>query len=204
MQTHTDATDDAQRTPPTMTRRRFNAVAVAALLGAVGIGAARGGATSAAGAATTTTAGAATAATAGKAATKRTIASTATAAKAFMKTLSAEQRKQLVYDYEDETKTTKWSNFPVTFVARAGVNLNDLTAKQQAAAALSLSQPAVSQLADPGRQLRRHDARHRRRTSPPRSSQLRALDPEERPHKLAEHLIAFDRAARARTATTPA
>ena len=56
------------------------------------------------------------------------------AATAFMKTLSAAQRKQLIYDYADETKTTSWSNFPVTFVARAGLNLKDLTSKQRAAA----------------------------------------------------------------------
>lgn len=33
-----------------------------------------------------------------------------------------------------DRKTTSWSNFPVTFVNRAGLNLNDLTAEQQAAA----------------------------------------------------------------------
>jgi hypothetical protein len=40
----------------------------------------------------------------------------------------------VLYDYEDETKTTSWSNFPVTFVERAGLDLTDLTEEQQAAA----------------------------------------------------------------------
>lgn len=39
-----------------------------------------------------------------------------------------------MYDYDDDTKTTSWSNFPVTFVERAGLNLADLTEEQQAAA----------------------------------------------------------------------
>ncbi|GAA3712164.1 DUF3500 domain-containing protein [Zhihengliuella alba] len=66
--------------------------------------------------------------------TARTIADTASAAEAFMQTLSDEQREQLLHAYDDETKTTSWSNFPVTFVERAGLNLADLTEEQQAAA----------------------------------------------------------------------
>jgi hypothetical protein len=38
------------------------------------------------------------------------------------------------YVYDDVTKTTSWSNFPVTFVERAGLNLTDLTEEQQTAA----------------------------------------------------------------------
>lgn len=66
--------------------------------------------------------------------TAQTIADTAAAAEAFMATLSAEQIEQLTYAYDDETKSTSWSNFPVTFVERAGLNLTDLTEVQQAAA----------------------------------------------------------------------
>lgn len=40
----------------------------------------------------------------------------------------------MLYGYDDETKSTSWSNFPVTFVQRAGINLHDLTEEQQAAA----------------------------------------------------------------------
>ena len=66
--------------------------------------------------------------------TSETIADVSEAASAFLATLSDEQRETILYDYDDETKTTSWSNFPVTFVERAGPNLNDLTSDQRAAA----------------------------------------------------------------------
>lgn len=73
-------------------------------------------------------------ATASGSTTASTISETAEAAQAFLDTLTDEQKQQVVYDYDDETKTTSWSNFPVTFVDRAGVNLTDLSDEQQAAA----------------------------------------------------------------------
>jgi hypothetical protein len=66
--------------------------------------------------------------------TAGTIAGTAEAARAFLATLTVEQQEQILYSYDDSTKTTSWSNFPVTFVERAGINLTDLTEEQQAAA----------------------------------------------------------------------
>jgi hypothetical protein len=66
--------------------------------------------------------------------TAGTITSTAAAAEAFLATLSDEQVAAVTSAYDDETKTTSWSNFPVTFVERAGLNLTDLTAEQQTAA----------------------------------------------------------------------
>lgn len=66
--------------------------------------------------------------------TAQTISDTTAAAEAFLATLTDEQRDTVLYDYDDETKTTSWSNFPVTFVQRAGLNLTDLTEEQQAAA----------------------------------------------------------------------
>ncbi|MCC3292147.1 DUF3500 domain-containing protein [Arthrobacter sp. zg-Y1110] len=66
--------------------------------------------------------------------TEETISSTAAAADAFLATLSDEQRETVLYDYDDATKTTSWSNFPVTFVERAGLNLADLTDEQKTAA----------------------------------------------------------------------
>ncbi|WP_432542983.1 DUF3500 domain-containing protein [Kineococcus sp. SYSU DK002] len=66
--------------------------------------------------------------------TAGTISDTTAAAEAFLATLSDEQREAVLYDYDDETKTTSWSNFPVTFVERAGLNLTDLTEEQQTAA----------------------------------------------------------------------
>lgn len=72
--------------------------------------------------------------TADAATTAETISTTSDAAEAFLATLTDEQREAVLYDYDDETKTTSWSNFPVTFVERAGLNLADLTDEQQAAA----------------------------------------------------------------------
>lgn len=66
--------------------------------------------------------------------TAETVRDTAAAAAAFLATLSDEQAETVLYDYDDETKSTSWSNFPVTFVERAGLNLTDLTEEQQTAA----------------------------------------------------------------------
>ena len=66
--------------------------------------------------------------------TEQTITDTTAAIETFLATLSDEQRETVMYDYDDETKSTSWSNFPVTFVDRAGLNLADLTEEQQAAA----------------------------------------------------------------------
>ncbi|WP_397517864.1 DUF3500 domain-containing protein [Rhodococcus opacus] len=66
--------------------------------------------------------------------TVETIAATADAAEAFLQTLSEEQREQVTYSYDDETKSTSWSNFPVTIVDRAGLNLTDLSEEQHTAA----------------------------------------------------------------------
>lgn len=66
--------------------------------------------------------------------TSETVSATAEAAEAFLATLSEEQREQVLYSYDDETKTTSWSNFPITFVERAGLNISELTDEQQAAA----------------------------------------------------------------------
>lgn len=66
--------------------------------------------------------------------TSQTISSTSAAAQAFLATLSQEQREAVLYDYDDATKSTSWSNFPVTFVQRAGLNLSELTEEQRAAA----------------------------------------------------------------------
>lgn len=66
--------------------------------------------------------------------TARTVSDTAAAAEALLATLTDEQREAVLYDYDDETRTTSWSNFPVTFVERAGLNLTDLTEEQQTAA----------------------------------------------------------------------
>lgn len=66
--------------------------------------------------------------------TAEAITNTAEAAQAFLDTLSTEEQESVVYDYDAEEKSTGWSNFPVTFVERSGVNLTDLTEEQQEAA----------------------------------------------------------------------
>lgn len=69
-----------------------------------------------------------------KGTTSQTISDTAKAAEEFLSTLSDEQKEQVLYDYNDETKSTSWSNFPVTFVERSGIKLGDLGETQRAAA----------------------------------------------------------------------
>ncbi|WPF66176.1 MULTISPECIES: DUF3500 domain-containing protein [unclassified Corynebacterium] len=66
--------------------------------------------------------------------TQATVQATATAAQDFLNTLSEEQKATVVKDYADEDKSITWSNFPVTFVERAGINLKDLSEEQRAAA----------------------------------------------------------------------
>ena len=69
-----------------------------------------------------------------KGTTSQTISDTAKAAEEFLSTLSDEQKEQVLYDYNDETKSISWSNFPVTFVERSGIKLGDLGETQRAAA----------------------------------------------------------------------
>ena len=66
--------------------------------------------------------------------TAETITNTTEAVQAFLATLSEEQREAVSFDYDDETRTTSWSNFPITLVDRAGLNVADLTEEQQVAA----------------------------------------------------------------------
>jgi hypothetical protein len=127
-------------TTPTRTPkvRRYTALVSTVLLAAgVSLGACSAGADAETSTATTTassTSSASTESTSDATSTSETISSTATAAQEFLDTLSDEERETVLYDYDDETKTTSWSNFPVTFVDRAGLNLADLTEEQQTAA----------------------------------------------------------------------
>jgi len=124
-------------TSKTKTQRRLGAAAVMLISGLLLTGCAAGeqSAATASGTVTTTATTAASSADGADATTtSETISSTSAAAQAFLATLSDEQREAVLYDYDDETKTTSWSNFPVTFVERAGLNLNDLTDEQRAAA----------------------------------------------------------------------
>ena len=71
-------------------------------------------------------------------------AEVAAAAQAFLATLTEEQRETVLYDFDDEAKTTGWSNFPTNLVERNGLSLADLDAEQQAAA-LAVMEAALSE-----------------------------------------------------------
>ncbi len=137
-----------KHTPTTKRSRRQKLLLGSSLLLAVGItlagctatgtpsitGSSSGSSTTSA-SGTTTVAAASTKVTESDAATtEETVDNTTTAVEAFLATLSDEQVEAVTYDYDDETKTTSWSNFPVTFVQRAGLNIADLSEAQQIAA----------------------------------------------------------------------
>lgn len=63
-----------------------------------------------------------------------TIDATSAAIDTFLATLSEEQRAAVLLDYTDDTRTTAWSNFPLSFVERNGVALSELTDEQKEAA----------------------------------------------------------------------
>lgn len=124
------------RSPHRRARPVLTVTAGIALTAVALAGCATGVATSTSTPATSTsqTASSTTETTTSAATTAETISSTTAAATTFLATLSDAQRDTVVYAYDDESKTTSWSNFPVTFVQRAGLNLTDLTEEQQAAA----------------------------------------------------------------------
>lgn len=135
----TKTTAPAASTPTRSPRTKSVATRFAALVlaGTLTLGACASGETStgsSTSSGTTTSAAAAVTSTDDATTTAETIADTTAAVEAFLATLSDEQKEAVLYDYDDETKTTSWSNFPVTFVERAGLNLDDLTEEQQTAA----------------------------------------------------------------------
>lgn len=129
---HPDTDDrSARRAEPLITLAAGVVLVSVALTGcATTVSTATPAATSSSTTQSTTTATASTTATT----TAQTITDTAAAAEEFLATLTDEQREATLYAYDDETKTTSWSNFPVTFVERAGLNLADLTEEQKTAA----------------------------------------------------------------------
>ncbi|MGW0821070.1 DUF3500 domain-containing protein [Streptomyces sp. NPDC002845] len=77
---------------------------------------------------------------AGKANTAEVVA----AADTFLETLSDDEKDTALYDFDDDAKTTGWSNFPTTFVERNGIPLEDLDDDQKAAA-LKVMETALSE-----------------------------------------------------------
>ena len=56
------------------------------------------------------------------------------AANAFLGTLDAQQKKKVMYAFDDEEQRKRWSNLPTTMVPRGGIPLKDMNASQQGAA----------------------------------------------------------------------
>ena len=65
------------------------------------------------------------------------------AANAFLVTLSDDQRKKVVYAYDDDRERARWSNFPTGVVSRGGINLRQMSPPQREAA-MTLLRAALS------------------------------------------------------------
>ena len=61
------------------------------------------------------------------------------AANAFLSTLDQKQRQSVSFAFDDEQQRQRWSNFPISIVPRAGLNMGELTAAQRSAAMALLS-----------------------------------------------------------------
>jgi uncharacterized protein DUF3500 len=61
------------------------------------------------------------------------------AARAFLGALNEDQRRAVVYAFDDENQRVRWSNLPVGMVPRGGLSLEQMTAAQRAAAMTLLS-----------------------------------------------------------------
>ena len=65
------------------------------------------------------------------------------AANTFLKTLDDNQRKSVLFAFDDEQQRKRWSNFPISMVPRAGISLKEMNAVQ-ASAAMALVASALS------------------------------------------------------------
>jgi len=61
------------------------------------------------------------------------------AANEFLATLDAQQRRSVLFAYDDAEQRRRWSNLPVKAVRRAGVSMGELDAAQRSAALALLS-----------------------------------------------------------------
>jgi hypothetical protein len=62
-----------------------------------------------------------------------------TTANAFLSTLDAKQRQNVLFAFSDEKQRARWSNLPVAMVPRAGISLGEMTPAQRSAAMALLS-----------------------------------------------------------------
>jgi hypothetical protein len=65
------------------------------------------------------------------------------AANAFLSTLDEKQRRNVLFAFDDEKQRARWSNFPVSFVPRAGISLKEMNTAQRSAA-IALVSSALS------------------------------------------------------------
>jgi Protein of unknown function (DUF3500) len=65
------------------------------------------------------------------------------AANTFLSRLDENQRKSILFAFDDEKQRARWSNLPTSFVPRAGVSLKEMNTAQRAAA-LALVASALS------------------------------------------------------------
>jgi hypothetical protein len=65
------------------------------------------------------------------------------AANKFLATLSEQQRKSVLYAFDDDEQRARWSNFPTGFVPRGGISLKEMNATQRSAA-MALVSSALS------------------------------------------------------------
>jgi hypothetical protein len=65
------------------------------------------------------------------------------AANAFLSTLNQQQRQSMLFAFDDEQQRARWSNFPTSFVRRAGLSMGELNPMQRSAA-LALVSSALS------------------------------------------------------------
>ena len=70
------------------------------------------------------------------------------AANTFLSTLNEKQRQGVVFAFDDEKQRANWSNFPTSFVPRAGVSLKELNAAQRSAALVGFIEIDASLLGD--------------------------------------------------------
>src|ERR1700761_9015645 len=65
------------------------------------------------------------------------------AANKFLATLSAQQRKSVLYAFDDDEQRARWSNLPTSFVPRGGISLKEMNSTQRSAA-MALVSSALS------------------------------------------------------------
>jgi hypothetical protein len=61
------------------------------------------------------------------------------AANSFLSTLDEQQRKSVLFTFDDEKQRANWSNLPVSFVPRGGASLKEMSAAQRSAAMALIS-----------------------------------------------------------------